>query len=102
MKTQLRRVKHNKGEYEGRSYDYTRIYVDIPVYDRSEKEFGVAELELEFGTEEDVQKIAHLRGKLPVPVDVEWTPAKKGGDTVNLVTRLDILQDKPAPKLQQN
>ena len=41
MKTQLRKVKFNKGDMEGRPYDYTRIYIEIPVYEKSEKEFGV-------------------------------------------------------------
>lgn len=78
MKTQLRRVKHNKGQTDnGHEYDYTRIYVDIPVYGRSKKEFGVAELELEFGTEAEAEKLVHLRDKLPVMVDVDWVPAKK-------------------------
>lgn len=103
MRTQLRKVKWNKGETEkGHAYDYTRVYIEIPVYDRQEKEFGVDVLELEFGAEADHRQLAHLRGKLPVMVDVEWYSAKKGNDTVNIVTKLDIVQDKPAPKLQQN
>lgn len=102
MRTYLRKVKWNKGETDnGHAYDYTRVYIEIPVYDRQEKEFGVDVLELEFGSEADHRQLVHLRGKLPALVDVEWYAAKKGNDTVNIVTKLDIVQDKPAPKLQQ-
>lgn len=103
MRTQLRKVKWNQGQTEkGHAYDYTRIYVEIPVYDRSEKEFGVDVLELEFGSAADHVKLAHLRGKLPALVDVEWQAAKKGNDTVNVVTRFEVVHDKPASKPQQN
>ena len=103
MKVQLRKVKWNQGQTDnGHAYDYTRIYVEIPVYDRQEKEFGVDVLELEYGSAADHVKLDHLRGKLPVWVDVDWQVAKKGNDTVYVVTRLEVVQDKPAPKLQQN
>lgn len=98
MRTQLRKVKFNKGDMEGRPYDYTRIYIEIPVYEKSEKEFGVDVLELEFGDEADHVKLEHLRGKLPVPVEVEWIPAKKGKDNVNIVTKLEVLTPADKPK----
>lgn len=100
MKTQLRKVKFNKGvmESSGNVYDYTRIYIEIPVYEKSEKEFGVDVLELEFGDEADHVKLEHLRGKLPVPVEVEWIPAKKGKDNVNIVTKLEVLAPADKPK----
>ena len=93
MKTQLRKVKFNKGTVEGsgQEYDYTRIYVEIPVYEQQQKEFGVDVLELEYGTEADHIKLAHLRGKLPCPVEVEFTPVKKGNGMINVVTKLEIL-----------
>ena len=103
MKTYLRKVKWNKGETDkGHAYDYTRIYIEIPVYDRQEREFGVDVLELEFGSEADHTKLAHLRGKLPIPVEVEWYAAKKGNDEVNVVSRFEVISDKTAPKLQPN
>ncbi len=93
MKTQLRKVKFNKGTVEGsgQEYDYTRIYVEIPVYEQQQKEFGVDVLELEYGTEADHIKLAHLRGKLPCLVEVEFTPVKKGNGMINVVTKLEIL-----------
>lgn len=96
MKTQLRKVKWNKGTVEGsgQEYDYTRIYVEIPVYDKQEKEFGVDVLELEYGTEADNVKLSHLRGKLPCLVDVEWMPVKKGNNNINLVTKLEVVNSE--------
>lgn len=101
MKTQLRKVKFNKGTVEGtgQTYDYTRIFVEVPIYDRSEKEFGVDVVELEYGTEADYVKLAHLRGKLPCLVEVEFMPVKKGNGTVNVVTHLEILEEKSKPIL---
>ena len=102
MRTYLRKVKCNKGVTDnGIEYDYTRVQIEIPVYDKQEKEFGVDALELEYGLYEDFKKLEHLRGKLPVAVDVEWYAAKKGNDEINVVSRLDVIHDKPAPKLQQ-
>ena len=93
MKAQLRKVKWNKGTVEGsgQEYDYTRVYVEIPVYEQQQKEFGVDVLELEYGTEADHIKLAHLRGKLPCLVEVEFIPVKKGNGMINLVTKLEVL-----------
>ena len=93
MKTYLRKVKFNKGVMEGRPYDYTRIFIEIEVYEKAEKEFGLDTLELEFGDEADHVKLEQYRGKgkLPVPIDVEWTPVRKGNDIVNLVTKFEVL-----------
>ena len=93
MKTQLRKIKWNKGTVEGsgQEYDHTRVYVEIPVYEQQQKEFGVDVLELEYGTEADHIKLAHLRGKLPLPVEVEFMPVKKGNGMINVVTKLEVL-----------
>ena len=38
MKALLRKVKWNKGEMEnGTKYDYTRIYIEVPIYDKQER-----------------------------------------------------------------
>ena len=93
MKTQLRKVKWNKGQTEnGQTYDYTRIYVEAKVYDKSANEFGVDVVELEFGSEADHVKLEHLRGKLPVDVNVEWETQIKGKNEIKVVTRLDFLK----------
>lgn len=96
MKAQLRKVKWNKGKVDGSEteYDYTRIYIEVPVYDKQEKEFGVDVLELEYGVEADHIKLAHLRGKLPCMVDVDFMPVKKGNQNINVVTRLEVLSNK--------
>ena len=93
MKTQLRKIKWNKGTVEGsgQEYDYTRVYVEIPVCQQQQKEFGVDVLELEYGAEADHIKLAHLRGKLPCLVEVEFMPVKKGNGMINVVTKLEVL-----------
>lgn len=100
MKALLRKVKWNKGETEnGTKYDYTRIYIEVPIYDKQEREFGVDVLELEFGDESEHSKLAHLRGKLPCLVEVDFMPVKKGNANINVVTRFEVagqLQDKKA------
>ena len=100
MKALLRKVKWNKGEMEnGTKYDYTRIYIEVPIYDKQEREFGVDVLELEFGDESEHSKLVHLRGKLPCQVEVDFIPVKKGNASINVVTRFEIagqLQDKKA------
>ena len=88
MKTQLRKIKWNKGQ----TYDYTRIYVEANVYDKSVNEFGVDVIELEYGSEADHTKLDHLRGKLPVDVNVEWETQIKGKNEIKVVTRLDFLK----------
>lgn len=93
MKTMLRKIKWNSGEMDGTKYDYTRIYVEIPVYEEQEKEFGVDVLELEFGKEDAHKKLDYLRGHLPIQVDVEWIPAKKGNSNINVVTKLEVLDN---------
>lgn len=101
MKTMLRKVKWNSGEMDDTKYDYTRIYVEIPVYDKQEKEFGVDVLELEFGSEADHKQLEHLRGKLPCPVDVEWYSARKGKDNlVNVVTKFEVLTSQSEKQKQ--
>ena len=37
-------------------------------------------------------KLEHLRGKLPVDVNVEWETQIKGKNEVKVVTRLDFLK----------
>lgn len=100
MKALLRKVKWNKGEMDnGTKYDYTRIYIEVPIYDKQEREFGVDVLELEFGDESEHSKLVHLRGKLPCQVEVDFIPVKKGNASINVVTRFEIagqLQDKKA------
>lgn len=92
MKTQLRKISWNKGTTDtGVEYDYTRIQVEIPVYEKQEREFGVDILELEYGSEADHKELLHLRGKLPCMVEVEWIPAKKGKNNVNVVTKLELV-----------
>lgn len=95
MKTELRKVKWNKGKTDnGIEYDYCRIYVEAKVYDRAEKEFGLDVIELELGKSDEHIKLLQYRGKLPLPVEVDWETQVKGKDEVKVVTRFEVLNDK--------
>lgn len=51
MKASLRKVKWNKGVVAdtGREYDYTRIYIEAPIWDGASNEFGLDTIQLEYG-----------------------------------------------------
>lgn len=103
MKATLTKVKWNKGTTEsGQVYDYTRVYLLVPIYESSVNEFGVDMMECQFGNADDYARLLPLKGRLPMEVNVEITQAMKGGKMVNVIQTLDVPTERPAPKLQQN
>nr|DAN78376.1 MAG TPA: RstB-like protein [Inoviridae sp.] len=85
----LKKVSWNKGTTDnGIDYDYCRILCDIPVYEGSKNEFGVDSFELELGTSEKHKELLHLKGKLPVQVDIAYHEAKKGKNFVRVVDHI--------------
>lgn len=99
MLMNLRKVAWNKGQTDnGIAYDYCRITCDLPIYDGSPREFGVDSMELEYGDADKHVDLLHLKGKLPVQVDVAYHDAKKGKNIVKVVTALRIV-DKASPKV---
>lgn len=99
MKAILRKVKWNKGQTEkGQAYDYTRVYLEVPVYDGSPNEFGADVMECEYGPADKHVDLLGLKGKLPVEVDVTISQAKKGNNLINVVSDLRITNatSKPA------
>ncbi len=97
MKAILRKVKWNKGQTEnGRDYDYTRVYIEVPVYEGGQNEFGADVMECEYGLAEKHVELLSLKGKLPVEVDVQIHQAKKGNNLINVVADLRISNAAPA------
>ena len=83
----LRKVSWNKGQTDnGIEYDYCRIDCDMPIYEGSKNEFGVDSFTLEFGPMERHKELLHLKGKLPVQVDVAYHEAKKAKTLIGLWT----------------
>lgn len=90
----LRKVAWNKGVTDnGVEYDYTRITCEIPIYEGSPKEFGVETFELEYGPESRHHELLHLRGKLPVQVEIGYMEAKKGKQLIRVVQSLRVLDE---------
>jgi hypothetical protein len=96
MKALLLKVKWNKGQTEnGTQYDYCRVTLQLPVYDGAVNEFGVDSADYEYGNAESHNKLLHLKGKLPIEVDVEFQQVKKGNQTLNQIISLKPLNLKP-------
>ncbi|WP_239327067.1 hypothetical protein [Snodgrassella gandavensis] len=96
MKALLLKVKWNKGQTEnGTQYDYCRVTLQLPVFEGATNEFGVDSAEYEYGNAESHIKLLHLKGKLPIEVDVDFQQVKKGNQTLNQIISLKPLSSKP-------
>lgn len=85
----LKKVSWNKGTTDnGHDYDYCRVLCDLPVYEGSKNEFGIDSFELEFGPSEKHKELLHLKGKLPMQVDIAYHEAKKGKNFVRVVDHI--------------
>ena len=85
----LRKVAWNKGVTDnGIEYDYTRITCEIPIYEGSPKEFGVETFELEYGPESRHHELLHLKGKLPVQVDIGYRRSRLNDVPGGLAVRI--------------
>lgn len=101
MRTMLRRVTAKKGEFDGQPFDYCRIEIDIPVMEGQKGDYGVSTETLLFGVADDERQLAHLRGHLPLLVDVDFEMRRKGKEgLVNVVTAFAVVQE-PKQKQQQ-
>lgn len=93
MQAVMTKVKWNKGTLEnGQSYDYTRVTLQIPIYDQSANEFGVDTLECEYGTESQHVDLLQYRGKLPLQIECDMLQVMKRGKPVNLITNIRPIQ----------
>lgn len=91
MKTQatLTKVKWNKGVLEnGTSYDYTRVTIQMPIYENSFNEFGVDSLDCEYGTEAQHVDLLHLKGKLPCEIECDMQQIMRRGKPVTMIANI--------------
>lgn len=96
MKATLRKVTWNKGQTEsGAAYDYTRVFIEVPVYDASAKEFGYDTMQCEYGDESKHAELLHLRGQLPIEVDIDIVPVKKGSQVLQQVRSMRVIEQPP-------
>lgn len=99
MRTMLRRVTAKKGEFDGTPFDYCRIEIDIPVMEGQKGDYGVSTETLLFGVADDERQLVHLRGHLPLLVDVDFEMRRKGKEgLVNVVTHFAVVEP---PKQKQ-
>ena len=96
MKALLLKVKWNKGQTEnGTQYDYCRVTLQLPVFEGAVNEFGVDSADYEYGNAESHNNLLHLKGILPVEVDVDYQQVKKGNQTLNQIISLKPSSSKP-------
>lgn len=89
----MMKVKWNKGVLEnGQSYDYTRVTLQMPIYDQSSNEFGVDTLECEYGTEALHTDLLQYRGKLPMQIECDIFQAMKRGKAVHIISNIRPVQ----------
>ena len=85
----LTKVKWNKGQMEnGQPYDYTRVTVQMPIYDNSANEFGVDMLECEYGTADQHVELMHLKGKLPCDIECDMQQSMRRGKPVTIIANI--------------
>jgi hypothetical protein len=93
MKAILRKVTWNKGQTDnGTVFDYTRVFIERPISDSSVNEFGFDLIQCEYGDESKKVELQHLRGKLPVEVDIELMPEIKGKKVIQKVYSMKVVQ----------
>lgn len=88
----LTKVKWNKGTLDnGSEYDYTRVTVQMPIYDHSANEFGVDSLECEYGLSAQHIDLLHFKGKLPCEVECDMQQTMRRGKPVTMIANIKPL-----------
>lgn len=91
----LTKVKWNKGQLEnGQAYDYTRVTVQMPIYDNSANEFGVDMLECEYGKADQHNELMHLKGKLPCDIECDMQQSMRRGKPVTIIANIKPINVK--------
>lgn len=92
----LTRVKWNKGTLEsGQGYDYTRVTIQMPIYDQSANEFGVDMMECEYGTSDQHVELLPFRGRLPLEIECDMTQSMRRGKPVTLIANIKPVKPEP-------
>ncbi len=64
-------VKRSKGEMEGRAYDSTKIYVQMPMDQTQGNAVGMAGAEFNWGTSENFAKVAGIAFPFQAELTIE-------------------------------
>lgn len=79
QRMQIVGVKRSKGEYEGRPYDATKVYVPLDLNNSTDQGRGAATVEYSWGTSENYDKIKHLPFPFEAEVELAFVTNGKGG-----------------------
>lgn len=98
MKALLMKVTTNKGQTDnGVQFDYTRVFIQRPISDTSTNEFGYDLVQCEYGDSSKMAELEHLRGKLPVNVEIELVPEIKGKRVLHQVHSMRVIDEPKRP-----
>lgn len=94
MRAVVTGMKMFKGDIENKSFDTTKLFVQLPVDPDNANQAGFAEVQLKFG---DSNKFHEYKG-LPFPCDCEigLTQISRGGKLESVVTAI-----RPVGKVNQ-
>lgn len=95
MKTHaiLTKVKWNKGTTDnGQDYDYTRVTVQMPIYDQSANEFGVDMMECEYGLAAQHIDLLAFKGRLPCEIECDMIQTMRRGKPVTQIANIKPLK----------
>lgn len=93
MQALMTKVKWNKGVLDnGQPYDYTRVTVQVSIYDQSPNEFGVDFMECEYGLEAQHVDLLQYRGKLPCQIECDISQVMKRGKPVHIISNIRPFQ----------
>ncbi|MGB3109629.1 MAG: hypothetical protein WBB40_03485 [Psychrobacter alimentarius] len=89
-------AKSSSGEYEGRSYDSTKIYVQTKMNDQSGEMVGFATSEYSWGASSNFSKLKDLDFPLKAKIEMEMVTSGKNSKIV--VTDVQPIVASVAPK----
>lgn len=78
-------VKRSKGEYEGKPFDSTKLYVNLDLNNSTDQGRGFATVEYTWGKSDNFDKIKHLPFPFDADVDLSFVTNGKGGMVAQVV-----------------
>ena len=83
-------MKSSKGEYEGTSYDSTKVYAMTPMDESKSNAKGFASVEYTFGKADEFDKFKHLTYPFKAECEMDFVTSGKA-------QKMILLSIKPTP-----
>ena len=93
-------AKSSKGDYEGRPFDSTKIYVSTMMDPSKGTMVGRASEQYDWGTSENFQKLKDL--KFPITANVEFEQVTSGKSSKTIIMDLELIPATPASTTKSN